>query len=220
MQPGTDTQKHLSDSRLGRILTGGRLGFAILSPDEKVRFHSPFDGDPKDNAVHAYLQSLVLAGESPGHELRERAFQFGTPYSSFVDTPHGDRRAILHLRGVPFSASDGSVDSVLEVVQDVTEAEHASRGETVRRTIEAAFRTLAHEINNPLASIVGAADLLLLLGPAQNQRAGLEKILAQANRISAVLERVKNFIPAEMLREDGAPARIALDPRVTTGFAR
>ncbi len=220
MPLGTDLQKQLSDSRFGRILAGGRLGFAVLTPDAKVRSHSPFEAEQEDNAVQVYLRLLLLAGDAPGSRHREQAFQFGTEYSCFVDVAHGERRAVLHLRGIPFSASDGSVESILEVVQDVTEAEAASRGETVRRTLEATIATLAHEINNPLASIVGAADLLLLLGSTQNQRAGLERILAQAKRISAVLDRIKSFLPAEMLKDAGEPRRIALDPRVATGFAR
>jgi signal transduction histidine kinase len=219
MQPATDTQKHWSDTRFRRVLEGGRLGYSVLGPGGDVRLRSPVDRDAAETTVQAYLQSLSAGAAEAGRELRERAFAVGTPYSCFVKATIAGRPVVLHLRGIPFPGTAGEVESLLEVVQDVTEAERESRDETVRRTLEAAIATLAHEINNPLASIVGSVDLLLLLALPRHQRAELEKILGQARRIATVLDQIRTLLPAELVTGDLAP-RIALDPRVRTGFAR
>ncbi|MBL0421957.1 PAS domain-containing protein [Ramlibacter sp. AW1] len=76
----------------------------------------------------------------------------------------GDRQVVL-ISAAPLLEPDGAVSGAVSVVIDVTArvaAEQALR-ETVRRKDEF-LAMLAHELRNPLAPIVAAADLLQLSG--------------------------------------------------------
>lgn len=155
------------------------LGLVIRGEDGSVCFAYPADPDRENGPVEAYLDA-VLHGQlrESGDEPAVR--QFGVQ--------HGNGEAILQVHRVPFGADHGQV---LEMVQDVTVSVRCMEQAVERRVIDRVARRLGHEINNPLAAIFGAIEVLLLDGPPPEFRRPLEVVMDQADRISGVVHGLR-----------------------------
>jgi two-component system nitrogen regulation sensor histidine kinase GlnL len=107
---------------------------------------------------------------------------------AWADQP--PRRADLHAAPV-----DEASGEVLLIVQPRSIAEKMDRSLTHRsaaRSVVGMAAMLAHEIKNPLAGISGAAQLLAMSLPDQDQEL-TDLIREEAERIQKLLERVEQF---------------------------
>ncbi len=136
----------------------------------------------------------MIAVDAPLEEAIERARDNGTPlFVNDVDVGSGQRPPVqcaLHL--APVSGSAG------HMIMMITPREMAGRM-TQNNSVKSAAKSaigmaemLAHEIKNPLAGIIGAAQLLSMsLGADDLELTDL--IVAESRRIVKLLEQVEQF---------------------------
>lgn len=186
---------------LRRALSHGGVGAALFAPDRRLLWSSAAEGEAAGGRPFAaYLAAIEQA---PPRELlgeRDRAFAQGRAYSAFVRIPIAADRRILHVRGVPV-ADAGQVESVFEVVQDVSEQVGRHRERDVQAVVDRTVDHVAHEINNPLAAIVGAVEMLRLEGPSEAGKREIDVIQAQVRRIAAVVEKLRAVLAPRLLAD-------------------
>lgn len=129
-------------------------------------------------------------GQGKGYEEPRRLY----------DTSEGD--LILSLEVTPLKDQDGHVIGAIQVCEDVTERVRlevelrdaeivAERLQAVKETVI----TVNHEVNNPLTTILGAAQMLLLSQGefSDKVRNRLELIEQEVKRIAKVTRRLKDL---------------------------
>ncbi|MDD5122540.1 MAG: PAS domain S-box protein [Dehalococcoidales bacterium] len=102
-----------------------------------------------------------------------------------------------------FLLKDGKPYRVISVVRDITEKLKIEKEkETLRRKAEISSRLatvgemaagIAHEINNPLTSVIGFADLLLEEDLPAETREQLKIIAEGSNRVKGIIKRLLTF---------------------------
>jgi len=124
----------------------------------------------------------------------------------------------ITVRIAAFASSDdgGRVVTLVGIVDDVTERQR--RDELLRRTermasIGTTLAGVAHELNNPLAAIIGFAQLLLRRPLGADDRVALEAINHEALRSANV---VRNLL-AMVRRKDGE-RRVATNVNDVVGY--
>ena len=112
-----------------------------------------------------------------------RSFHSGEFEEGNMSTPDG---RLLELRAVPISDESGKVESVIEVIRDITE--HRKLEEQLRQaqkmeSIGTLAGGIAHDFNNILTAIIGYGYLALMkMGPDDPQRQNIEHMLEGADR--------------------------------------
>lgn len=123
----------------------------------------------------------------------------------------------IHVR-VSVSAiapGDGAVPHLVAFVEDVSErdrrqdqARRSERMSSLGRTLAG----LAHEINNPLAAIIGFGQILLKTDQTTANRRALETLLGEAQRAARI---VKDLLAISRKREPGSRVSFDLNTIVT-----
>jgi two-component system cell cycle sensor histidine kinase/response regulator CckA len=112
-----------------------------------------------------------------------RSFQSGGFEEGNIATPDG---RLLELRAVPICDDSGKVESVIEVIRDITEhskLENQLRQAQKMESIGTLAGGIAHDFNNILTAIVGYGYLTLMdMGPDDPQRENIEQMLDGADR--------------------------------------
>ncbi len=155
------------------------------------------------------------------------------------------RGRLFEIKLYPFAAAaslQGAVAGCVIVVEDVTARaeleEKIMRAEKLS-SISVLSAGMAHEINNPLGSILSNAQNLLAEERSPERRVALRWIEQETRRIAAVVAELLNFAPAagdgtagadvnavvedviRLLRHSGAhDDRICLDARLAQGLPR
>jgi PAS domain S-box-containing protein len=155
-------------------------------------------GSSHDELSGLSFAQIIHTSHRPLFDVALRAVLDGNPAQSLeapVARPDGRvARFALHLSSI----KDGEkVGSVVVVMTDITEAS-VLQANLARTEKMAALGQLvsgvAHEINNPLAAIVGFADLLCenpaIPGPAREE---LEAILREAERTRVLVQDLLSF---------------------------
>lgn len=157
------------------------------------------------NPVLRGLMGLDAAAIPLGSQVRQFLQLSGEPDRPLGDLegeievpgPDGSPRR-LHRAARPLDLVAGEAPGCLLTVQDVT-GEHALREELLRSgRLSAILDTAAalnHEINNPLAAILGRAQMLVSRPEESNARvlSGLKVIEESARRIANLTEQVKEI---------------------------
>ncbi|MBT4138013.1 MAG: PAS domain-containing protein [Candidatus Latescibacteria bacterium] len=116
------------------------------------------------------------------------------------ETAEGDM--ILSVEVTPLKDQDGQVIGAIQVCEDVTERVRLEgelrEVEIVAERLQAVKETaitVNHEVNNPLTTILGAAQMLLLSqdGLSDKVRARLQLIEQEVKRIAKVTQRLKDL---------------------------
>ena len=145
-----------------RALVGA--GFVLIDVDGRVVSAVP-DGSGADGLA-AYVRWRKGGSEGPppsGIEVVRRD----------VPRPNG-------------TEASGGASATLELIQ----VEGSMGWSDVREeSLATTRRTLCHDLNNPLAAILGAADLMLLMGVPEEVRREVERVIEQAERMTAVVRR-------------------------------
>ncbi len=102
-----------------------------------------------------------------------------------------------HIRGFPINDEHGKVSSVIAIITDIT-SQIRSQSETIRTGQLAAIGELAagvaHEINNPINSVINFAQILAdqtTEGSKENNAAQL--ILDEGNRVARIVASLLSF---------------------------
>ena len=176
----------------------GNVHFGIALLDESLcfvrcsgRFSEIFEteirvGDSINRMPGAdRLESIIVAGTQTEQPLNDVEF---THHSREL----GDRRLLLCVGRV-----DGkSGKLVLVTVDDVTEWEERQGYLMEARRMLAlneAIAGIAHEINNPMAAVMGFAQLALRRELSDPVRSDLEKILQQAQRTANLVSELQSL---------------------------
>jgi PAS domain S-box-containing protein len=167
-------------SRAGRFVEANSalasmLGYA--SPDELLRL---------DLARDVYLDPQERGW------LIKRAIAHA--YADWIETRWKRRDGspiIVRLSVRPTRGADGEIESYDGIVDDVTERQR--HDELLRRserlaTLGTTLAGVAHELNNPLAAIMGFAQLLLKKPWPAEDRAALETINHEAVRTASIVK--------------------------------
>jgi len=122
----------------------------------------------------------------------------------------------VRLAERPVLARDGAVEEWEGLVEDVTERHR--RDELLRRSermasIGTTLAGVAHELNNPLAAIIGFAQLLLKRPLSEDDRVALEAINHEAIRSATV---VKDLLA--MVRKRDVERRVVVDMNDIVGY--
>jgi two-component system nitrogen regulation sensor histidine kinase GlnL len=114
-----------------------------------------------------------------------------------VDVGGGERVPVLcNIQIAPFVANDGeSPNKILLLISPREIADRLGLSHSVKTSEQSAMgmaEMLAHEIKNPLAGITGAAQLLSMNLPAEDQEM-TDLIVEECRRIVKLLEQVEQF---------------------------
>ena len=148
--------------------------------------------------------------ETLWQEITDRVLVQGKAYEDarrVYSTSEGD--LILSVEITPLRDQRGEVIGAIQVSEDVTERvrleEELRDAEIVAERLEAVRETAVtvnHEVNNPLMSILGTAQILLLSGVdlSDDTREKLQRIERDVKRIAEVTKRLQTL--DELKRED------------------
>ncbi len=116
------------------------------------------------------------------------------PASVEIADHNGDR--ILQISAYPILDMQGKVQAVVEHIRDVTQVKQAQARLMQAEKLSALGQLtagVAHELNNPLTSILGFAQLLQRSNLGERQRAYLDTILEQSKRSSRIVRNLLAF---------------------------
>ena len=136
-------------------------------------------------------------------QITETVLEEGKTYNEarrVYETSEGD--FILSVEVTPLKDQDGQVIGAIQVCEDVTERvrleSELREAEIVTERLQAVKETaitVNHEVNNPLTTILGAAQMLLLSqdGLSDKVRGRLQLIEQEVKRIAKVTQRLKDL---------------------------
>jgi len=111
------------------------------------------------------------------------------------------RRVAVSVTVSPIRDASGRLVGASSIARDITrrkELEATTRERDTLRSVASLATAAAHEINNPLAVVMGQAQLLI--GDiAATRRDRIQEILEAAERIHAIVARMKHLTRIEMM---------------------
>ena len=140
-----------------------------------------------------------LDGELPGILERLRRGERINHYDAVRVTKDG-RRIDVSQTVSPTLDAEGRIIGVSSIARDIThrkQAEATIRERDALRYVSSLAAAAAHEINNPLAVVVGQAQLLAEEVDAAGRRR-IEEVLEATRRIQAILDRLKRIHRLEL----------------------
>jgi PAS domain S-box-containing protein len=123
-----------------------------------------------------------------------RSFRTGNEEGGQVSAPGG---RTLDVRAIPIKDAEGRVINVLEVISDITERvllqEKAIRTKHLASLGELAAG-VAHEINNPMNSIINYAQILIDENAKRKPGSTVgERIIKEGNRVAGIVRSLLSF---------------------------
>ncbi|RMG44960.1 MAG: PAS domain-containing protein [Acidobacteria bacterium] len=167
-----------------------------------VREEGPF-GRPRGEVLGRNLFSVI--GDDPALKREyERVFATGQPTESEVRSRSGDPPRLFRVEKIPMRLDrSGEVTHVITIGRDVTEQRALERSMARAEKMAAVGRLaagIAHEINNPLATIASCAEamrnrLAVPVGDEEREeiRADAEVIEEEAYRCKSILGSLLDF---------------------------
>lgn len=199
---------------------------SVLVVDRELRCLATYGGQAFGGVSEANIAGLrlaeVLGGDVSGlHEARTREAFTGrsTTYDWSVEEPEGTR--FLQTVVSPMRGIDGEVTAVVRVTRDTTEHRRLQAQLMVTDRL-ASMGTLAagvaHEINNPLASVLANLELIApqleRSGLPADLRAALEDAREAADRVRLIVRDLKVFSRAEEERTTAVDVTRVLDSAI------
>ena len=140
--------------------------------------------------------SMILARVARG----ERVDHYETEYETVQMTRDG-RRIHVSVTVSPIRDANGQIVGVSSIARDIThrkQIEAALRERDALRYVASLAAAAAHEINNPLAVVVGQAQLLADEIDATRHRR-IEEILEATRRIRAIVDQLKHINKLQLM---------------------
>lgn len=164
-------------------------GIALLSPDLKIKWANKNLADKAKNSKIDLLSDMKCHEELWGHRQQcdecpaAKSFKSSKIEETCFETP--DKRT-MELRAIPIADEFGRVESVIEIIRDITEQrrlEQQLRQAQKMESIGTLAGGIAHDFNNILTAIVGYGNLILMdMAEDDPHRANVEIILEAADR--------------------------------------
>lgn len=186
------------------------VGVLLLDAEGVVRWASAAESALADRGAadlvgRDFFRELAptLEGEGIGEHFRARVAGEGVAVETetLLPGPRGNRYARLVIRSRPWAGAHWGVVVVEDRTELVRERERRRQAERLSAVGELAAG-VAHEVNNPLASIKSFAQLLAREAPGSAQREALEIIIEESTRIAGIVGRLLSFA-----RQQGAAGR-------------
>lgn len=169
----------------------------LLSPDMKILWLNKSSDDlcRKGETAEQTCHRVCHNRDLPCKECPSRkCFETGNEEGSQFSTPGG---RTLDVRAIPIKDAEGRVLNVLEVISDITERirlqEKALRAKHLASLGELAAG-VAHEINNPINSIINYAQILI--DESEKGQAGEDmggRVLKEGNRVAGIVRSLLSF---------------------------
>lgn len=122
----------------------------------------------------------------------DEALRSGAPYRERRAVATPVRTMVVEVEGTPLLDRDGDVVAVVERITDLARSPDDAALHRTRRVVE----SLAHDVNNPLAAIQGAVEVLRL-DPRLGASNELNAISCQVERIEDAVVRVRHELVDE-----------------------
>lgn len=164
---------------------------------------------PRDLVGQTCYNALFGSAEPSPQCPFQETLRTGKPVSLERQFPRYGNR-YFHVSTVPRWDEEGNLSQVILVLRDITE-EHRLRQQLLQAEKLAAVGQLvsgvAHELNNPLTSVLGYAQLLQMQQdlPSHIQE-DLQRIAAEAHRASHIVHSLQTFAQAQ--RPERQPVRL------------
>ncbi|MDQ7086985.1 MAG: histidine kinase dimerization/phospho-acceptor domain-containing protein [Acidobacteriota bacterium] len=183
-----EAQRRLEEDRLLRTMEGLPLGVALLTGEGRLRLVNPaarrllesFDAWPGAGGVLERLGSVELLPQV-------RAALEGRSSSAEAFFPEG--RRVVEMRLVPAAARAATGEVVL-VLDEVTEQRRQRQQLAQAEKLSAMGELIAgvvHEINNPLSTILGYAEMLVADSDAPTRQQWIATILEEGRRCQRIV---------------------------------
>jgi nitrogen-specific signal transduction histidine kinase len=114
------------------------------------------------------------------------------------------RRVDVSVTVSPTRDADGRIVGASAITRDITrrkEAEAAVREQDTLRYVAGLAAAAAHEINNPLAAVMGHAQLLADEVDGKKAQRRIEEILEAISRIEEIVARMRRVTRIELTHE-------------------
>ncbi len=180
--------------RTGMLLRQMREGVLLLGPDGQALLANPAARDALSLTQEGQALPERL-GEVPLAELARTPP--GVARHFRVQVPRGEAARPLELAGTAVGILEGRRRvGTLITLRDVTEEELARRRLVQSEKMNLVGQTLAgvaHELNNPLAALVGYADLLKHAAVPEAIARPVQQMREQAIRATRIVRNLLNF---------------------------
>lgn len=160
-----------------------------------------FFGASKAMLLHTNLAEL-LPVDHPIFLMLERARRAGVTISEHdlsLEGPRMGRRG-CSVQAAPVPEQPGCVAITLQDESAARALDQQISARNAARSITGMAAILAHEVKNPLSGIRGAAQLLEISAPAEDQELAV-LIRDEADRIRAMVERMETFGEKKLERQ-------------------
>lgn len=195
---------------LFQILEELPAGFVMIDPAGVVVKANQIAGEHLDilpddmigkDLFREILPGLEEQGTGKWYRGRSKAGSSPEPVQLEVQTARGERVVAVVVRRIKLKGFVGAIVFISDRTALTEEEKRRKRAESLASVGELAAG-LAHEVNNPLASINSFAQLLAREASTGEQRHALELIIQESGRISRAVENVVAFA-----RQQGASGR-------------
>jgi two-component system NtrC family sensor kinase len=195
---------HMERIMAVRAAEAGRFKSVVDSMPQGVLVSA--DGERVAHANRAASEMLTTAGTAPEDGLKTILERIGAEH--FV-LPLGDRpdplpeydvtvgaERVWNLTAAPFRGDGGRSGGVVLVIADVTDRrrmqEQLAQSEKMS-SLGQMISGVAHELNNPLASILGYSQLLQMSGADSALSGKLDTLAKEAERCRKIVENLLSF---------------------------
>ncbi len=144
------------------------------------------------NFFREVFPELERDGTGPDYRRQAEQGQVELSREATLLSPQGSRQLCLTARSAAIEQARWGVVVVEDRSELADEVERRKRAERLAAVGEVAAG-VAHEINNPLASIKSFAQFLARDGVTPEQRHALEIIIQESTRIARVVENLQTF---------------------------
>jgi PAS domain S-box-containing protein len=186
------------------LLTNAPIGIIYLDENGVVSFQNPqvLDISGSTNIlVGKHFSELIISKKVKNaiqdaiDHSKESSFEF---YSDF------DKSKFLRIRIKPFRVEDSTLNKILVILEDITEAKRNSELQIARESAEKAneakslfLANMSHEIRTPMNAIIGITYILENTELTSKQRGYLKKLKSSADVLLQLINDILDLSKIE-----------------------
>jgi signal transduction histidine kinase len=205
-------QRSREDSRLEAALDGIPVGIVLTDAVGRIRLANPV-GERLLRAFTAWPGTGEPLTRLGAVDVTSWFSQGDEPHEMEIREPEGGRTVVVRLfPASPLADAEAKGDRVL-VLEDVTESRRHKRQMLQAEKLSSLgilISGIVHEINNPLATILGYAQMLRREPRSQAETRWIERLFEEAKRCQTI---VRDMLDTARPKESGRRA-VAVPPVV------